>query len=126
MHANASGGGGGSGGQSWRVPADETLQVGGDKESKAEQASFVVDISLLYLSCCSHVDHDEFTVLCCFYVVGWLFINLIYLLLLQKPTKHGKQDLYGSEGHNWRSIIFSLLVIGFVIAGIVTAIYLLG
>lgn len=42
MHANASGGGGGSGGQSWRVPADETLQVGGDKESKAEQASFVV------------------------------------------------------------------------------------
>lgn len=39
MHANASGGGGGSGGQSWRVPADETLQVGGDKESKAEQAS---------------------------------------------------------------------------------------
>ncbi|KOX73168.1 hypothetical protein WN51_14655, partial [Melipona quadrifasciata] len=29
-------------------------------------------------------------------------------------------------GHNWRSIIFSLLVIGFVIAGIVTAIYLLG
>ncbi|CAO1378587.1 unnamed protein product [Diamesa serratosioi] len=72
MHANASGGGGGSGGQSWRVPADETLQVGGDKEAKAEQ------------------------------------------------------DLYGSEGHNWRSIIFSLLVIGFVIAGIVTAIYLLG
>jgi len=37
------------------------------------------------------------------------------------------QDLtYGDGGHNWRSIIFSLLVIGFVIAGIVTAIYLLG
>ncbi|KAK1119958.1 hypothetical protein K0M31_012687 [Melipona bicolor] len=37
------------------------------------------------------------------------------------------QDLtYGEGGHNWRSIIFSLLVIGFVIAGIVTAIYLLG
>ena len=35
-------------------------------------------------------------------------------------------DLYGSEGHNWRSIIFSLFVIGTVIAGIVTAIYLLG
>jgi len=30
------------------------------------------------------------------------------------------------EGHNWRSIIFSLLVIGLVISGIVTAIYLLG
>uniref|UniRef100_A0A0C9RBH7 Dpp10_0 protein n=1 Tax=Fopius arisanus TaxID=64838 RepID=A0A0C9RBH7_9HYME len=37
-----------------------------------------------------------------------------------------KDDLYGDGGHNWRSIIFSLLVIGFVIAGIVTAIYLLG
>jgi len=37
------------------------------------------------------------------------------------------QDLtYADGGHNWRSIIFSLLVIGFVIAGIVTAIYLLG
>ncbi|KAK0093108.1 hypothetical protein PV326_014278 [Microctonus aethiopoides] len=36
------------------------------------------------------------------------------------------EDLYGDSGHNWRSIIFSLLVIGFVIAGIVTAIYLLG
>lgn len=37
------------------------------------------------------------------------------------------QDLtYAEGGHNWRSIIFSLLVIGFVIAGIVTAIYLLG
>uniref|UniRef100_A0A1B0D399 Uncharacterized protein n=1 Tax=Phlebotomus papatasi TaxID=29031 RepID=A0A1B0D399_PHLPP len=33
---------------------------------------------------------------------------------------------YTQEGHNWRSIIFSLLVIGFVVAGIVTAIYLLG
>ncbi|KAI4504853.1 hypothetical protein M0802_000403 [Mischocyttarus mexicanus] len=33
---------------------------------------------------------------------------------------------YAEGGHNWRSIIFSLLVIGFVIAGIVTAIYLLG
>lgn len=35
-------------------------------------------------------------------------------------------DLYGSDGHNWRSIIFSLFVIGTVIAGIVEAIYLLG
>lgn len=59
--------------------------------------------------------------------VRWIFINLIYLFVVAKnSTKHGKQDLYGSEGHNWRSIIFSLLVIGFVIAGIVTAIYLLG
>ncbi|XP_024889600.1 dipeptidyl aminopeptidase-like protein 6 isoform X1 [Temnothorax curvispinosus] len=38
-----------------------------------------------------------------------------------------KEDLtYGDGGHNWRSIVFALLVIGFVIAGIVTAIYLLG
>ncbi|XP_046816515.1 dipeptidyl aminopeptidase-like protein 6 isoform X6 [Vespa velutina] len=38
-----------------------------------------------------------------------------------------KEDLtYAEGGHNWRSIVFSLLVIGFVIAGIVTAIYLLG
>lgn len=33
---------------------------------------------------------------------------------------------HAEEGHNWRSIIFSLLVIAVVIAGIVTAIYLLG
>ncbi|XP_011168172.2 inactive dipeptidyl peptidase 10 isoform X2 [Solenopsis invicta] len=43
------------------------------------------------------------------------------------PRSKSTQDLtYGDGGHNWRSIIFSLLVIGFVIAGIVTAIYLLG
>ncbi|XP_076291931.1 A-type potassium channel modulatory protein DPP6 isoform X2 [Lasioglossum baleicum] len=43
------------------------------------------------------------------------------------PRSKSAQDLtYGEGGHNWRSIIFSLLVIGFVIAGIVTAIYLLG
>ncbi|KAK6623026.1 hypothetical protein RUM43_008878 [Polyplax serrata] len=30
------------------------------------------------------------------------------------------------DGYNWKSIVFSLLVIGTVIAGIVTAIYLLG
>ncbi|XP_049787849.1 inactive dipeptidyl peptidase 10 isoform X1 [Schistocerca cancellata] len=30
------------------------------------------------------------------------------------------------DGHNWRSIVLSLVVIGLVIAGIVTAIYLLG
>ncbi|KAJ8683542.1 hypothetical protein QAD02_019334, partial [Eretmocerus hayati] len=33
---------------------------------------------------------------------------------------------YADDGHNWRSIIFSLLVISVIIAGIVTAIYLLG
>ncbi|KOB70112.1 Inactive dipeptidyl peptidase 10 [Operophtera brumata] len=37
-----------------------------------------------------------------------------------------EMDLYGGEGHNWKSIIFSLMVISFVIAGIVVAIYLLG
>ncbi|OWR49175.1 dipeptidyl aminopeptidase protein 6 isoform 1 [Danaus plexippus plexippus] len=37
-----------------------------------------------------------------------------------------EEDLYPGDGHNWRSIIFSLMVISFVIAGIVTAIYLLG
>jgi hypothetical protein len=31
-----------------------------------------------------------------------------------------------NDSHNWRSIVLSLLVIGFVIAGILTAIYLLG
>lgn len=36
------------------------------------------------------------------------------------------QEFDYDETHNWKSIIFSLLVIGFVIAGIVTAIYLLG
>lgn len=43
------------------------------------------------------------------------------------PRSKSAQDLtYGESGHNWRSIIFSLLVIGMIIAGIVTAIYLLG
>lgn len=31
-----------------------------------------------------------------------------------------------NDSHNWRSIVLSLLVIGFVIVGILTAIYLLG
>ncbi|XP_030383907.1 inactive dipeptidyl peptidase 10 [Scaptodrosophila lebanonensis] len=46
-------------------------------------------------------------------------------LQVQDP-KQKDQDLDLDEGHNWRSIIFSLLVISFVIAGIITAIYLLG
>jgi len=39
------------------------------------------------------------------------------------------QDLVlagANDSHNWRSIVLSLLVIGFVIVGILTAIYLLG
>jgi inactive dipeptidyl peptidase 10 len=47
-------------------------------------------------------------------------------LQVGSDKKDKDADLYGSEGHNWRSIIFSLFVIGTVIAGIVTAIYLLG
>lgn len=47
-------------------------------------------------------------------------------LQVGSDKKDKEADLYGSEGHNWRSIIFSLFVIGTVIAGIVTAIYLLG
>lgn len=43
-----------------------------------------------------------------------------------QDTKSKDDDLDMDEGHNWRSIIFSLLVISFVIAGIITAIYLLG
>ncbi|XP_014089401.1 dipeptidyl peptidase 4 [Bactrocera oleae] len=46
-------------------------------------------------------------------------------LQVQDP-KQKNDDLDLDEGHNWRSIIFSLLVISFVIAGIITAIYLLG
>ncbi|XP_055836833.1 inactive dipeptidyl peptidase 10 isoform X2 [Episyrphus balteatus] len=46
-------------------------------------------------------------------------------LQVQDP-KQKNEDLDYDEGHNWRSIIFSLLVISFVIAGIITAIYLLG
>lgn len=70
MHANVTTDKGGGGGGSWRLPPDETLQVG-------------------------------------------------------EKTK--EEDLgYPSEGQNWRSIIFALLVINLVIAGIVTAIYLLG
>ncbi|XP_014238564.1 inactive dipeptidyl peptidase 10 isoform X1 [Trichogramma pretiosum] len=61
---------------SWRLPPDETIQVG-DVRSKNEPQ----DVSDL---------------------------------------------TYPGDGHNWRSIIFSLLVISTVIAGICTAIYLLG
>lgn len=68
MHANVTSDK--SGGGSWRLPPDETLQVQDPKQKDA--------------------------------------------------------DLEIDEGHNWRSIVFSLLVIGFVIAGIITAIYLLG
>ncbi|XP_043064293.1 dipeptidyl aminopeptidase-like protein 6 isoform X2 [Drosophila ficusphila] len=46
-------------------------------------------------------------------------------LQVQDP-KQKDQDIDLDEGHNWRSIIFSLIVISFVIAGIITAIYLLG
>ncbi|KAG5684830.1 hypothetical protein PVAND_014041 [Polypedilum vanderplanki] len=47
-------------------------------------------------------------------------------LQIGSDKKDKDADIYGSDGHNWRSIIFSLLVIGFVISSIVTAIYLLG
>lgn len=47
-------------------------------------------------------------------------------LQVADPKQKEEQDLFPPEGHNWRSIVFSLLVIGFVISGIVTAIYLLG
>lgn len=42
------------------------------------------------------------------------------------PSSDRAQDLEYGETHNWKSIVLSLLVISFVIAGIVTAIYLLG
>ncbi|XP_041976743.1 inactive dipeptidyl peptidase 10 isoform X2 [Aricia agestis] len=47
-------------------------------------------------------------------------------LQVADPKSAKEDDLYPGDGHNWRSIIFSLMVISFVIAGIVTAIYLLG
>ncbi|XP_055593286.1 dipeptidyl peptidase 4 [Uranotaenia lowii] len=47
-------------------------------------------------------------------------------LQVADPKQKEEQDLFPPEGHNWKSIVFSLLVIGFVISGIVTAIYLLG
>ncbi|KAK9731510.1 Dipeptidyl peptidase IV (DPP IV) N-terminal region [Popillia japonica] len=46
-----------------------------------------------------------------------------------KKAEVGEEEelaYHGDEGHNWWSIIFSLLVIGLVITGIVIAIYLLG
>ncbi|XP_055386032.1 inactive dipeptidyl peptidase 10 isoform X2 [Condylostylus longicornis] len=46
-------------------------------------------------------------------------------LQVQDP-KQKKEDDFPDEGHNWSSIVLSLLVIGVVIAGIVTAIYILG
>lgn len=47
-------------------------------------------------------------------------------LQVADPKQKDEQDLFASEGHNWKSIVFSLLVIGFVISGIITAIYFLG
>ncbi|XP_055628528.1 inactive dipeptidyl peptidase 10 isoform X2 [Toxorhynchites rutilus septentrionalis] len=47
-------------------------------------------------------------------------------LQVADPKQKEEQDLFAPEGHNWKSIVFSLLVIGFVISGIITAIYLLG
>lgn len=47
-------------------------------------------------------------------------------LQVADPKQKEEADLFPPEGHNWRSIVFSLLVIGFVITGIITAIYLLG
>ncbi|KAJ2944629.1 hypothetical protein O0L34_g3981 [Tuta absoluta] len=47
-------------------------------------------------------------------------------LQVADPKAAKEDDLYPGDGHNWRSIILSLMVIGFVISGIVTAIYLLG
>lgn len=46
--------------------------------------------------------------------------SISYSLLIQELAYHG------DEGHNWWSIIFSLLVIGLVVFGIVLAIYLVG
>lgn len=47
-------------------------------------------------------------------------------LQVQDPKSKEDDLSYDGEGNNWRSIVLSLLVIGFVIAGIITAIYLLG
>lgn len=47
-------------------------------------------------------------------------------LQVADPKQKDEQDLLASESHNWKSIVFSLLVIGFVISGIITAIYFLG
>ncbi|XP_063529706.1 inactive dipeptidyl peptidase 10 isoform X2 [Cydia strobilella] len=47
-------------------------------------------------------------------------------LQVADPKSAKEEELYPGDGHNWKSIIFSLMVISCVIAGIVTAIYLLG
>ncbi|KAJ6649253.1 Inactive dipeptidyl peptidase 10 [Pseudolycoriella hygida] len=47
-------------------------------------------------------------------------------LQVADPKDKQEEDLEYDESHNWKSIVLSLLVISFVIAGIVTAIYLLG
>ncbi|XP_037033924.1 dipeptidyl peptidase 4 isoform X2 [Bradysia coprophila] len=47
-------------------------------------------------------------------------------LQVADPKDKNEEDLEYDDTHNWKSIVLSLLVISFVIAGIVTAIYLLG
>ncbi|XP_056631693.1 dipeptidyl aminopeptidase-like protein 6 isoform X1 [Diorhabda sublineata] len=73
MHANVH-----SDRNEWRLPPDDTLQVGESKTKKSEVG-----------------DEEELA-------------------------------LHEDEGHNWWSIIFSLLVIGLVISGIVAAIFIVG
>lgn len=67
-----------------------------------------------------HVLSLQFIEICCSYFCLKLFLMLIESFSSQELAYHG------DEGHNWWSIIFSLLVIGLIIVGIVTAIYLLG
>lgn len=100
MHANVtSDRGGGGGGGSWRLPPDETLQVQDPKDK--------LDVS--------HIARLQMRRRAR-YCLPWP--KIIFTIF--------PQELDYGESHNWKSIVLSLLVIGFVIAGIVTAIYLLG
>lgn len=107
----------------------------------------------LYLCLSSHPTHHHFTICCS--VTNWLctcactHVTVIVIVVAVVPValqfvrsslihwnKQQRllhlglwrgQDLgYPSEGHNWRSIILSLFTISVVIAGIATAIYILG
>lgn len=101
---------------SWRLPPDETVQVA-DPRSKSE-VKYINDI-IIFLNFLHSI------IFICVLIKFMLFNPYYMKIILVFYFIHLK-DLYGDSGHNWRSIIFSLLVIGFVIAGIVTAIYLLG
>lgn len=118
MHAATSDRGGGSGGGSWRLPPDETLQVSTDPKEKLDVSEQINNLLKPLLTLEKKSVMEKYSERATITNEEKRKLNRFFLCFLQELD-------YG-EGQNWKSIILALLVIGCVIAGIVTAIYLLG